>query len=360
MKKKKKPISIGDAIAALIRGEYDKPIVAAGNQRNRTVLRELEALRISVCKARNELEKELKQQRVDIASVAHDLKTPLAIISGYAECLQDGIDDKDYLALIAAKTQEMNGQVISLVEATRRDVEQSETLERESIFAPDYFTEEAEKYHRLAEDKILKYKVGNVPAVKVYASRDSLSKILQNLISNAVKYSPQYRKVTILFVKTSHYLRVSVADTGIGIGKADLKHVFERFYTADKARTNTANSGLGLYITKQTVEELGGHVAVKSKKGKGSTFYVYLPLDETDTIQGIKTPQIDNMPRAHKILFWLFCGWFMTSVYRFMRYSETRQKYTLWGAFILLPFFAFGWIMDLLEIIFANKVSYFC
>lgn len=127
---------------------------------------------------------------------------------------------------------------------------------------------------------------------------------------------------------------------------------------ADKARTNTASSGLGLYITKQAVDELGGIISVRSKVNKGSKFVVCLPLDETDMVLGIKTSHIDALRKKDKLAIWFFCGLALTFIYRFMKYSETRQKTTLYAALLFMPLFPLGWLIDLTEILFTNTITF--
>ena len=119
--------------------------------------------------ARDKNKADDEKRKVMIASVAHDLKTPLAVISGYAESLSDGMDDKDYTALILQKTEEMNSQVLTLVESSRNEIQSIGSI-KESVLFGEFFKTEALKYEKLAQSKKLTFIVKGAPYVTVYAA----------------------------------------------------------------------------------------------------------------------------------------------------------------------------------------------
>jgi two-component system phosphate regulon sensor histidine kinase PhoR len=116
----------------------------------------------------------------------------------------------------------------------------------------------------------------NIPAIKV--DRDRIRQTLANLVHNAIKFNNPGGKVIISTNYNNESTIVSVSDTGMGISKEDLPHIFERFYKADKARSQ-GGSGLGLAIAKHTIQAHGGNISVKSEEGKGSTFSFTLPIN---------------------------------------------------------------------------------
>jgi signal transduction histidine kinase len=128
----------------------------------------------------------------------------------------------------------------------------------------------------------LKLEVGHIEPVRVHGDEESLRRVTLILLDNAIKYTPVGNKegegrVTVSLERSDGQAVLRVRDTGIGIDPADLPHIFERFYRADRARSRQG-TGLGLSIAQTLVERLGGHITVESRPGKGSTFSVWLPL----------------------------------------------------------------------------------
>ena len=150
--KRKTRRSVYDAIAQLNRLDIDTPISIEGDVFERRIFKQLETLRRSMRDARDKNKADDEKRKVMIASVAHDLKTPLAVISGYAESLSDGMDDKDYTALILQKTEEMNSQVLTLVESSRNEIQSIGSI-KESVLFGEFFKTEALKYEKLAQSK---------------------------------------------------------------------------------------------------------------------------------------------------------------------------------------------------------------
>lgn len=248
--------------------------------------------------ARDKNKADDEKRKVMIASVAHDLKTPLAVISGYAESLSDGMDDKDYTSLILQKTEEMNSQVLTLVESSRNEIQSIGSI-KESVLFGEFFKTEALKYEKLAQSKKLTFIVKGAPYVTVYANRQQLARVLQNLISNAIKYTPSGGKIVVKAKKVGKEVRVIVRDNGSGISGESLPFIFDKFYMEDKSRTVSGSNGLGLYITKEIIDDLSGVIEVKSKKEKGSRFVVRIPIEE-GKIRRTITEAFDALPHNVK------------------------------------------------------------
>jgi signal transduction histidine kinase len=127
-----------------------------------------------------------------------------------------------------------------------------------------------------------------IDQLEVQGDRDRLKQVLLNLVSNAIQYTPQDGDVTLSLARVTDQARLTVRDTGPGIPAEDLPHIFERFYRAEKSRTRAryGGFGLGLSIAHWIVEHHGGRIEVESKDGKGTMFFIWLPLDGKGTEDG--------------------------------------------------------------------------
>lgn len=344
---RKRAYTIG-VVRRLAEGNYDAPIVVEGADRQ--LLRELEILRRGLRDYRDKTEEKERRLSTDVASVAHDMKTPLAVIAGYAECIQAGMTDKDYPTLIYEKAQEMNEQVVGIVEANRRAKQERHFVK---VDCREFFTAECEKYSVVAKRKNIEYTVGKPKKGFVYGDESILASIIQNIITNAVKYTDEGGSIKISFAKTAKHYKITVKDNGKGISKEDLPHIFDKYFMVDKSRSTSNSSGLGLYTAKEYVEEHGGEIKVKSEVGKGSRFTVCLPIED-EMLKGTKI--FDKMPRVEKLLM-LTIGFFLTSViYRIIRACETERysdAITAWISFFLCPII---WVADIVAVAFTNKL----
>jgi signal transduction histidine kinase len=123
----------------------------------------------------------------------------------------------------------------------------------------------------------VRVELGHEDRALVLGDRDRLHQLLLNLVDNAIKYTPAGGTVRLSLYRREDWVQVSVADTGVGIAKEDLPHIFERFYRSDRARSRqTGGTGLGLSIAKWIAEAHGGHLTVESELGVGSTFTLWL------------------------------------------------------------------------------------
>jgi two-component system phosphate regulon sensor histidine kinase PhoR len=216
-----------------------------------------------------------------VGNISHELRTPIAGIKAMVETLRDGaVNDKkttaDFLARIESEVDRLSQIVAELTQLSRIESGQAE-LKKEPVNLNALVDEVLGEMSPLAERrqvKLLKQLSPDLPPVP--ADRDRIKQTVINLVHNAIKFNKPAGKVTVSTDYNNKSVNLSVADTGIGISKDDLPHVFERFYKVDKART-TGGSGLGLAIAKHTVQAHGGEIHAQSEEGKGSSFTFTLP-----------------------------------------------------------------------------------
>lgn len=217
--------------------------------------------------------------RTLIGNISHDLKTPLTTIKGYAEGMMDGVADtpekqEKYLRTIRNKAEDMTRMVEELALYTRIDCK-SYPYYFEKVRLKDFFTDCIEEDEPELERKQIQIELVDYLTEddEVYADREQLKRITMNIIGNAVKYlSKESGKITIALKDEMSYIRTEITDTGVGVPKKDLPHIFERFYRGDTSRnTGKGGSGLGLAIVKQIVEDHGGTIYARSEEGEGTT-----------------------------------------------------------------------------------------
>ena len=220
-----------------------------------------------------------------VGNISHDLKTPIAGIKAMVETLSDGaIEDKeaarDFLTRIEGEIDRLTQMVSELTELSQIETGRAE-LKMAPVDLNALVDEVSHQLMALAARQKITLSTGLAPGLPVVrVDRDRIRQTIINLVHNAIKFNRPNGQVTISTSHDSNSVTVSVSDTGIGISKDDLPHVFERFYKADKARVK-GSSGLGLAIAKHTVLAHGGNIWAVSEEGKGSTFSFSLPLNTT-------------------------------------------------------------------------------
>ncbi len=233
-------------------------------------------------------EKEVEAMRRDfVANVSHELRTPLTSIHGYAETLaEDDLEDKDtvyrFLSIIENESARMTRLINDLL-----DLEKLESGEA-SFSKEDVELGEVVKYvirivDPLAGEKGVTVNVDVEEGIFVEGDFDRLVQLLLNLIDNAVKYTSAKehgpREIWLRSYAQNNHAMIEVEDTGVGIPEDSLKHIFERFYRVDKARSRKmGGTGLGLAITRFIVEKHGGVISLESEYGTGTILKVKLPL----------------------------------------------------------------------------------
>jgi two-component system phosphate regulon sensor histidine kinase PhoR len=225
-----------------------------------------------------------------VGNISHELRTPIAGIKAMVETLRGGaIDDKeaaiDFLTRIDNEVDRLAQMVSELTELSRIETGRAE-LRMSPVNLNLLVQEVIAQLNTLAQRQpvaITADLVTDLPIIK--ADRDRIRQTLTNLAHNAIKFNHPGGRVTIATKVDGESVTVSVSDTGIGISKEDLPHVFERFYKVDKARP-TGGSGLGLAIAKHVVQAHGGRIWARSEEGTGSTFSFSLPIKTN--------PDVDN------------------------------------------------------------------
>ena len=228
--------------------------------------------------------KRIEEMRKDfVANVSHELRTPLTSIKGYAETLcEEGIEGlpraESFARIILKHANRLSALLEDLLSLTRLESE-SEPILRNEFDLRKVVDGAVLVVKPSAETKNLNIKTESVPEkTMVWANRDQIGQALINLLDNAVKYTPKRGSITVSVTDAGNEVRVTVADTGIGIPREHLNRIFERFYRVDKNRSRElGGTGLGLSVVKHIVQNNGGRVWVQSELEGGSAFSFSLP-----------------------------------------------------------------------------------
>ena len=234
-------------------------------------------------------------QRDFVANVSHELKTPLTTIKSYTETLMDGaVDDpemaRSFLGIVDNEADRMNRLVKDLLQLSRLDHRQERmnflegnivALVRQCMVKVSMTAQQkGHQMNALFDERM---------NIRVLMDKDRMEQVLLNILSNAIKYTPDGGRIDVDIDSDGKEVQIIVSDNGIGISEEELPRIFERFYRVDKARSRSmGGTGLGLAITKQIVEEHQGTITAESTLGKGTKFIITLKVQ---THRG--TPNID-------------------------------------------------------------------
>jgi two-component system, OmpR family, sensor histidine kinase CiaH len=220
-----------------------------------------------------------ERQQAFVADASHELRTPLAVIRANAEYLQQVQPESEEAAEILAETDRLAALVDALLALARG--RGGEPADR-PVDLGELVSASVQSMLPLAVDRKVVLDVDATPGLEVRGNPEQLRQLVLILLDNALRYTPEGGRVTVAAHRNDGSAEVAVSDTGIGIDPNALKHVFERFYRADEARTRaTGGAGLGLSIAEQLVTDHGGRISAESQPGRGSTFRVSLPLGST-------------------------------------------------------------------------------
>lgn len=228
--------------------------------------------------------RQLERIRRDfIANVSHELKTPLTSIKGYADTLIEGaLEDQQVAIRFVEKIQSNADRLNCLVQdiiALAQIESSSEGPQLESVNLNPIVSEVLSHHESTLGSKKITVSVDCPELFWVMASKEHLIQILDNLVSNGIRYTQDFGTLTIQAWKVDKYAYISVADSGVGIAQKHLARIFERFYRVDKDRSRLlGGTGLGLSIVKHLTLSLGGEISVDSKPGNGSKFTLRLNL----------------------------------------------------------------------------------
>ncbi len=230
------------------------------------------------------IERDRDLERQLIGDVAHELRTPLMAIQATVEAIQDGVfeADEEHLNTISFETRRLGRLVDALLHLNRLENGTAD-VKAELINLSTVVNGLATTHEALIESAGIMFFTDIAQDVMIVGDQDLISQAIANLLSNAVRYTPDNGMITLELVRKDGYAQVSVTDTGVGIAEDDLKKVFSRFWRADGARQSVGGGlGIGLALVQEVVDQHRGDVSVESKLGEGSTFTMRLPLASED------------------------------------------------------------------------------
>jgi signal transduction histidine kinase len=273
-----------EAIAAL----QQRAMRLEGEIREREKLEEaLRAVATEHARLYRQAQDAIRKRDDFLMAITHDLRTPLTVILAQAQSVERRLSSepvdlnrvRESLAGIKRRGLGLSMLIDELVDATRLEMGQDITLSSERVELRDLVRDVAEGMQHVTDAHRVEIKVadGELPS---WCDPARLTRVIGNLLNNAVKYSPEGGDVEVCVDRCGSEAVISISDHGIGIPEADLPHVFDRFYRAHNAG-RTSGTGIGLATAREIVELHGGSIAVSSEEGKGSTFVVRLPLAES-------------------------------------------------------------------------------
>ena len=235
-----------------------------------------------------------RERRNFVSNVSHELRTPLTSIKSYTEALVDGAwENKEiapgFLNVIETETDRMMRMITDLLNLSRMDQNRF-GLEKEFINMNELVVHIVNRFEMVLQSEPYRDKNYRILTditqrdLWVELDQDKITQVLDNIINNAIKYSPDGGRIIVRLMETHTDIIVSVSDEGLGISRKDIPHLFDRFYRVDKARSRAmGGSGLGLAIAQEVIQLHGGKIWVNSIENKGSTFFVslpYIPFEE--------------------------------------------------------------------------------
>jgi two-component system sensor histidine kinase SenX3 len=234
------------------------------------------------------LSDESEARRIDavrrdfVANVSHELKTPIGALGLLSEAILGAKDQPDAIVKFASRMQNEAKRLTELVQEIidLSRLQSSDPLQKAvAVEINDVVREAVDQAQFSSEQRGISLEIGELQDGTVIGDREQLITAVHNLVENAVNYSPEQTKVSIVTKRNGNLVEVSVTDQGIGIAESELNRIFERFYRVDPARSRlTGGTGLGLSIVKHVAQNHGGDVKVWSKLGVGSTFTLQLPV----------------------------------------------------------------------------------
>ena len=243
---------------------------------------------VAVLHDTTEQEKEERERRLFVSNVSHELRTPLTSVKSYLEALDEGALSEpvapDFIKVSLDETNRMMRMVTDLLHLSRIDNATS-NLDVELTNFTAFITFILNRFDKIkSQDENLKYElIRDYPITSVWIEidTDKMTQVIDNILNNAIKYSPDGGKITVSMKTTDDQMILSISDQGLGIPKQDLPKIFDRFYRVDKARSRAqGGTGLGLAIAKEIIKQHNGFIWAKSEYGKGSTFTIVLPYDK--------------------------------------------------------------------------------
>ena len=257
---------------------------------------------VAVLHDTTEQEKEERERRLFVSNVSHELRTPLTSVKSYLEALDEGaLYDPvapDFIKVSLDETNRMMRMVTDLLHLSRIDNATTQ-LDVELINFTAFITFILNRFDKMrGQDQEKKYELVRdypINSVWIEIDTDKMTQVIDNILNNAIKYSPDGGKITVSMKTTDDQMILSIKDQGLGIPKQDLPKIFDRFYRVDRARSRAqGGTGLGLAIAKEIIKQHNGFIWAKSEYGKGSTFTIVLPYDREAVKEEIWEDEIED------------------------------------------------------------------
>ena len=257
---------------------------------------------VAVLHDTTEQEKEERERRLFVSNVSHELRTPLTSVKSYLEALDEGALTEpiapDFIKVSLDETNRMMRMVTDLLHLSRIDNATSH-LDVEMINFTAFITFILNRFDKMrGPDGEKKYElVRDYPITSVWIEidTDKMTQVIDNILNNAIKYSPDGGKITVTMKTTDDQMILSISDQGLGIPKQDLPRIFDRFYRVDRARSRAqGGTGLGLAIAKEIIKQHKGFIWAKSEYGKGSTFTIVLPYDKDAVKEEVWEDEVED------------------------------------------------------------------
>ncbi|ORO75558.1 cell wall metabolism sensor histidine kinase VicK [Streptococcus oralis] len=257
---------------------------------------------VAVLHDTTEQEKEERERRLFVSNVSHELRTPLTSVKSYLEALDEGaLYDPvapDFIKVSLDETNRMMRMVTDLLHLSRID-NATTRLDVELINFTAFITFILNRFDKMrSQDEEKKYELVRdypINSVWIEIDTDKMTQVIDNILNNAIKYSPDGGKITVSMKTTDDQMILSIKDQGLGIPKQDLPKIFDRFYRVDRARSRAqGGTGLGLAIAKEIIKQHNGFIWAKSEYGKGSTFTIVLPYDKDAVKEEIWEDEIED------------------------------------------------------------------
>ena len=257
---------------------------------------------VAVLHDTTEQEKEERERRLFVSNVSHELRTPLTSVKSYLEALDEGALYEpvapDFIKVSLDETNRMMRMVTDLLHLSRIDNATSH-LDVELINFTAFITFILNRFDKMrSQDEDKKYELVRdypINSVWIEIDTDKMTQVIDNILNNAIKYSPDGGKITVSMKTTDDQMILSISDQGLGIPKEDLPKIFDRFYRVDKARSRAqGGTGLGLAIAKEIIKQHNGFIWAKSEYGKGSTFTIVLPYDKDAVKEEVWEDEVED------------------------------------------------------------------
>ena len=219
-----------------------------------------------------------------IANVSHDLRNPLAIIQGYIETMiikSDSISKEErdtYLKIVLESSEKLTRLVADLFELSKLEAGQVQ-LNKESFYINDILNDASQKLSLLSKQKQITIKSDISDSIPmVFADLAMIDRVIQNLLDNAIKYTPENGFITLHASRKNGHVEINIENSGEGIPQQEIPHIFDRYYKVDKEKKGIEGTGLGLAIVKKMLEVHKSEIKVESIPNKSTQFYFELPV----------------------------------------------------------------------------------